>query len=97
MVTRTGSTKRKARKKLTKPKTSRGKLSLTKYFAKFNEGEQVVLKAEPAVQGGMYHIRFHGKVGVVQSKQGECYKVDIKDGGKQKTLIIHPVHLKKLN
>ena len=96
MVKRTGSTRRKARKKLVKPTTSRGKLSLTKYFAKFSEGEKVVLKAEPAVQGGMYHIRFHGKVGVVKDKQGECYKVDIKDGSKQKTLIIHPVHLKKV-
>jgi large subunit ribosomal protein L21e len=96
MVKRTGSTIRKARKKNVKPIRSRGKLSLTKYFAKFKDGEQVVLKAEPAVQGGMYHLRFHGKVGIVKSRQGECYKVAIKDGSKQKTLIIHPSHLKRV-
>lgn len=95
MVKRIGSTRRKARKKLFKPARARGKLSLTKYFAKFNEGERVVLKAEPAVQRGMYHIRFHGKVGVVGAKKGECYNVAIKDGSKSKNLIVHPVHLKK--
>jgi large subunit ribosomal protein L21e len=95
MVTRIGRTRRKAKGKLTKPKRQRGKLSLTKYFAKFKEGEKVVLKAEPSIQSGMYHIRFHGQQGVVKAKQGECYKVQIKDGGKQKDLIVHPVHLKR--
>ncbi|MBN2112381.1 50S ribosomal protein L21e [Candidatus Woesearchaeota archaeon] len=96
MAKRTGSTTRKARNKLTKPARARGKLSLTKYFAKFREGEKIILKAEPSVKYGMYHIRFHGKVGIIQGMQGKCYKVGIKDGSKQKTLIIHPVHLKRV-
>ena len=95
MVKRIGSSIRKGRRKLVKPMQSSGKLSLTKYFNKFNQGDKVLLKAEPAVQGGMYHLRFHGKVGVVGEKQGRCYKVAIKDGAKQKTLLIHPVHLRK--
>ncbi len=94
MVTRTGSRRRKAKKKLTKPKRQRGKLSLTRYFKVFKEGDRVVLKAEPSVQKGLYHVRFHGKQGIVKGKQGRCYKVMIKDGSKQKTLILHPVHLK---
>ncbi len=95
MVTRTGSSRRKAKKKLTKDKRERGKLSLTKYFAKFSEGDKVVLKAEPSVHKGTYHTRFHGKQGIVKAKQGRCYAVSIKDGSKQKTLIVHPVHLKR--
>ena len=54
------------------------------------------MKAETAVQGGMYHRRFHGKSGIVKGTQGRCYKVEIKDGDKQKTMIVHPVHLKRL-
>jgi len=96
MVTRTGSTRRKARKRLTKTRRTRGKVPLTKVFAVFKEGEKVVLKAEPAVQTGMYHIRFHGKVGVVKGKQGRCYNVEIKDGSKRKVLILNPVHLKRM-
>lgn len=95
MVKRTGSSRRKARKKLTKPLRKRGKMSISKYLAKFSRGDKVVLKAEPSVQKGMYAIRFHGRVGVVEGKQGGCYTVLIKDGSKQKTLIVHPVHLKK--
>ncbi len=53
------------------------------------------MKAEPAVQHGMYYPRFHGKHGVVKGKQGNCYIVGIKDKNKAKDLIVHPVHLKK--
>lgn len=96
MVKRTGSTRRKARERLTKTPRTRGKIALTKYFASFRTDEKVVLKAEPAVQKGMYHIRFHGKVGVVKGKQGRCYEVEIRDGSKQKTLIVSPVHLQRV-
>lgn len=97
MVKRIGSSIRKSKGKLVKKTRAKGKLSLTRYFAIFKEGEKVVLKAEPAVQKGAYHLRFHGKVGVISSKQGNCYKVSIKDGSKPKTLIVHPVHLKKVS
>ena len=95
MVTRTGSRRRKSREKLTKRKSQRGKLSLTGYFKVLKEGDKVVLKAEPSVHKGSYHTRFHGKQGIVKGKQGRCYRVMINDGSKQKTLILHPVHLKR--
>jgi large subunit ribosomal protein L21e len=96
MVKRTGSTRRKARKRLTKGRRTRGKLSLTRYFASFKTDEKVVLKAEPSVQSGGYPIRFYGKIGVVKGKQGRCYMVSIKDGSKQKTLIVSPVHIERV-
>jgi len=95
MVQRTGGFRRKTRHKLSKCQREKGKIGLSKYFKQLNEGDKVKLKAEPAVQKGMYHPRFHGKVGVVQRKKGSCYEVLIKDDSMPKTLIVHPVHLMK--
>lgn len=95
MVQRTGSFRRKTRSKLKKNIRKKGKISISKYFQKFQEKDKVRLNAEPAIQKGMYFPRFHNKTGVIKGKKGRCYEVQIKDGKKPKTLIIHPVHLKK--
>lgn len=97
MATRIGGQRRKTRHKLSKPSSQKGKLSITRYFQKFKEGDKVQLKAEPAVQKGMYFLRFHGKTGIIVGMQGDCYQVSIKDIKKQKMLIVHPIHLKALN
>ncbi|HDD70869.1 MAG TPA: 50S ribosomal protein L21e [Candidatus Woesearchaeota archaeon] len=96
MVTRKGGSRRGSRHILRKNKRERGKISISRYLAKYKEGEKVILSAEPAVQKAMYHRRFHGKKGIIQSLRGQCYEVNIKDGNKIKTLIVHPVHLKRL-
>lgn len=96
MVKKIGGFRRKTRGKLSKGNKQKGKISLTKYFQKFNDGDIVALVAEPAVQNGMYFPRFHGKRGTVNGKSGNCYKITIKDGNKEKLLIVHPVHLKKV-
>ena len=96
MVTKLGTSRSKTRHKLKKSVRQKGKIGLSKYFQKFKEGEKVALVAEPAVQKGMYHPRFHKKPGVIQAKEGTCYKVLIKDRGKPKTVVVHPVHLKRL-
>jgi large subunit ribosomal protein L21e len=93
---RIGGSRRKTRQKFTKPLREKGKLSLTRYFDTFEVGEKVLLKAEPSVHEGMYHGRFHGKVGVVQKQKGTCYEVQIDDLGKKKIVIVHPVHLKRV-
>ena len=93
MVQRIGGFRRKTRQIMRKSVRQKGKISLSKYFQQFKEGERVVLKAEPAVQKGMYFPRFHGKSGIIKGKKGRCYEVNIKDGGKEKVLIVHPVHL----
>ncbi len=94
MTKRIGGFRRKTRNKLKKNIRKRGKISLTRYFQEFNENDRVILSAEPAVQKGMYFPRFHGLTGIVKGKKGNCYEIIIKDGGKQKTLVVHPVHLK---
>ncbi len=95
MVKRIGTSRTKSRHKLSKNIRQKGKLSLTKYFQKFEEGDSVIFKAEPAVQTGLYNLRFHGKVGIVHGMRGKCYKVTVKDFKKEKTMIVHPVHLKR--
>lgn len=96
MVQRTGGFRRKTRSKLSKSPRTKGKVSIRRVLQQFKPGEKVTLAAEPAVQGGMYHPRHHGKAGYVVEQQGECVKVDVRDGNKQKTLIIHPVHLRRM-
>ena len=95
MPERTGGSRRKTRQKFSKTLRQKGKMSLRKFFQEFSEGDKVTLSIEPAYQRGMYHRRFHGKIGVVSGKQGECYKVDVKEESMLKTFIVHPVHLKK--
>jgi len=95
MVQRIGGFRRKTRDKLKKPIRFKGKISISRYFQVFNEGETVTIKPEPSVQKGMPYPRFQGKKGTIIGKQGDCYKVQILDGGMKKILLAHPVHLTK--
>ena len=94
MVTKIGTNRSKTRLLFKKEIRSKGKISMRRYFASFKEGERVGLSAEPAIQKGLYNPRFYGRSGLIVGKRGGCYLVAIKDGGKAKTLIVHPVHLR---
>ncbi|MBI4441241.1 50S ribosomal protein L21e [Candidatus Woesearchaeota archaeon] len=96
MSARKGGTRRKSRHKLMKSFRTRGKISVTRYLREFTNGEQVVLLADSAVHEGLYHPRFHGKNGEVVGKQGRCYYIKITDGGKNKQILVHPIHLTKV-
>ena len=96
MTKRLGGFRRKTRSKLRKNHRDKGKISLVKYLEEFKIDDKVLLKANPTIQNGMYFPRFHGKSGVVTGKQGNCYKIGIKDGQKDKVLIVHPIHLRKI-
>jgi len=91
---RIGGLRRKTRGKLSKAKKDKGKISLRAYFQTFKLGDKVHLVVEPAIHKGMYHPRFMGKTGVVTGQTGRCYEVKINDLNKEKTVIVHPVHLK---
>ncbi|MBS3119386.1 50S ribosomal protein L21e [Candidatus Woesearchaeota archaeon] len=96
MVTRTGSAIRKTRSLMSKPKELRGKVSMRRLFQDFKPGDKVMMTVEPAVQNGRPFRRFYNRSGVVLGKQGSSYKIGIKDMEKQKTVIVHPIHLKRL-
>ncbi len=97
MTRRLGSFRRKTRHKLMKGTRQKGKISFTRYFQELKQGDVVCLLAEPSIQNGMYHPRFHGKSGEVIDQTGHCYKIKIDDQGKNKILIVHPIHLKKMS
>ena len=96
MVKRVGGSRRKTRRKFAKRVRQKGKISLKNYFQKLKEGDRVCFKLEPSYQKGLYFRRFHGRIGKVAGKRGTCYEVEFNDGNKLKTMITHPVHLKKL-
>lgn len=95
MGKRKGGPRRKTRHVMRKHARDKGKIKLGTYFARYKAGDRVVLFAEPAIQRGLYNIRFHGRSGTVVGERGTCYKVQIPDGKKQKIVIVHPVHLKR--
>jgi len=79
--------KKKMRKK--------GKLSFSRYFQKFKEGDFVAVKREVSLRPS-FSIRLQGKTGVVEGKKGKAYVVKIKDQNKPKTYFIEPIHLIKI-
>ena len=94
MVDRVGGFRRNTRHKLRKNVRQHGKISLRKFLQSFEIGDSVQLVAEPAYQKGMFFPRFYGKVGTVSKQVGTCYEVKINDG-KEKTVVVHPVHLSR--
>jgi len=72
-----------------------GKIKFSNYFQEFKEGDRVAVIRELAVQP-KFPKQIQGRSGVVRSKIGNSYIVNIKDLNKEKTYIIHPVHLRKL-
>jgi len=97
LAKRIGGTRRKTRRLFKKNVRQRGKFSIGRYLQKFEPGDKVLLKADPTFQKALYHPRLHGVLGTVQKKRGFCYEVKIKDIKKKKILIIHPVHLVKVD
>jgi len=94
MVKKIGGLKRKARYKLKKEIRAKGKISVSRFMQTFKIGQKVYLSIEPSLPKGSYHHRFIGKTGIVRGSRGKCYEVAINDKGKEKLLIISPVHLK---
>ncbi|MBI2144406.1 50S ribosomal protein L21e [Candidatus Woesearchaeota archaeon] len=97
MVKRVGTSRRKAKHMFSVPKKEKGKLPVSEFVKKLETGEQVQLNLKPSITKGAYFRRFRGRMGTVVGMQGSCYKVKIKDGGKDKELIVGAVHLRKAN
>lgn len=77
-----------------KPRT-KGKISFSKYFQEFKEGDSVAVARELSIPIG-YSKRIQGRTGKVIKKQGEAYYVEIKDLNKIKRYFIKPIHLNKI-
>ncbi|MBU3923762.1 MAG: 50S ribosomal protein L21e [Nanoarchaeota archaeon] len=73
----------------------KGKLKLSSYFKKIDDGARVALVTDAGVCSS-YAKRLKGMSGKVVGSRGKFKLLEIKDGNKLKTIIIHPVHLRKL-
>lgn len=73
----------------------KGKLRLSQYFKEIEEGSRVAVTIDESVNRP-FHKRMQGKSGVVVGSRGNSKIIKIKDGRKEKTLIIHPIHIKKI-
>ncbi len=73
----------------------KGKIKLSNYFQKFDKGERVAIKMELGL-GPKFPKRLQGRSGIIEDKRGNHYVIKLNDLKKEKTYIIHPVHLKKL-
>lgn len=78
-----------------KPVRTKGKLSFSKYFQKFKEGDKVSVIKELSVPSS-FPDRYQGRTGVIDGKRGRSYVVLIKDNEKPKKFIIQPIHLRKI-
>jgi large subunit ribosomal protein L21e len=73
----------------------KGKLKLSQYFKKVDDGASVAIVADAGVRAS-FPKRIQGLSGKVVEGRGKFKVVEIKDGNKMKTFIVHPVHLKLL-
>ena len=96
MAQHIGGFRRKTRSKLKRSIRQKGKFSITKFLQTFKEGEKVGLIADSIYQKGMFHPRFFGETGTVMGMQGSNYKVRVYDGSKEKILLVHPIHLRRM-
>ncbi|GGL54762.1 50S ribosomal protein L21e [Halocalculus aciditolerans] len=82
------------RKKLSNNPRERGTSPPQRAVQDFEDGQKVHLKIDPSVAEGRFHARFSGLTGEIVGTQGRAYKVQVSDGGKDKTVIARPAHLK---
>jgi len=73
----------------------KGKLKLSSYFKKIDDDAKVAIVTDLGVRAA-FPKRIKGMSGKVLGSRGKFKIVQIKDGNKMKTFIIHPVHLKLL-
>jgi large subunit ribosomal protein L21e len=91
---RIGGLRRKSRYKLKKEIREKGKISVSRYMQRFKTGQLVYLKMEPSCHKSNFSTKFIGRTGIVKGTRGKCYEVSINDQGKEKLLILHPIHLR---
>ena len=73
----------------------KGKLRLSQYFKKIEDGTSVAIVTDKGLRVS-FPERLKGQSGKVSGSRGKFKMVELKDGNKMKTFIIHPAHLKKI-
>lgn len=73
----------------------KGKISFSRYFQKFDEGDTAAVVKELSIPSS-FPERLQGRTGKIQSKRGKAYFIKIKDQNKEKKFLIEPIHLRKI-
>lgn len=73
----------------------RGKVRLSEYFKSLKKGDRVAVKREQSVDAS-FPKRIQGRTGIIEGKRGSNYVVKLNELKKEKTFIVHPVHLIKI-
>ena len=74
---------------------TKGKISFSRYFQEFKEGEKVAIVRELSINAS-FPSRLQGRTGVIKGKRGKAYMVNIKERRTEKNFLIEPIHLKKM-
>lgn len=82
------------RKKLTNQPRERGRSPPQRAIRSFDEGDLVHLDLDPSVHQGRFPPKFVGLTGKIVGRQGDGYKVQVKDGGAKKTVVTIAAHLR---
>ena len=95
MVKASQGPRHRTRKVLRKRIRERGSVPpLSLIMHKYDVGDKVYVKPNPAIHNTLPHRRYVGKVGAVIGMRGRAYIVRIRLGRKEKKLIIYPEHLR---
>jgi len=73
----------------------RERTTVNQLLETFEVGDRVIIDIDSSTQDAMPHPRWQGKEGEVKVIRGDCYEVEIKDGGKKKTSVTSSAHLKR--
>ncbi len=95
MVKASKGLRKRTRQKYKKSARDRGLSPITRGFVTYEEGEKANIVIDPSIQKGQPHSRFHGQTGTVVGTQGDSYLLKVRMGGKTKTVIVSPEHLRK--
>ncbi len=84
----------KSRSLLRRKPRDRGKIALGRLLINYQPGQMVRILINPAVQKGMPHRRYHGRVGAIAEKRGRAYVIEVAVGGKlPRQIIARPEHI----
>ncbi len=87
----------KTRTLLRRDPRDRGKVALGRLLINYAQGQRVLISINPAVQKGMPHRRYQGRMGVVSEKRGRSYVLEVAMGGKYpRTIIARPEHIRPM-
>src|SRR5437867_12836999 len=83
----------KTRTLISRKPRDRGKQPLGRLLIAYAPGQMVKIMINPAVQKGMPHRRYHGRVGTIAEKRGRSYVVEVTGTKTPRIIIARPEHI----